>query len=57
MIDTTFAHHKHYFLSTRNIERACFTVLDLTINNAFKVSNDPAIQGWHAGMSVMFILD
>jgi hypothetical protein len=57
MINTTFAHHKHYFLFMRNIERACFTDLDSTINDAIKVSNNPAIQGWHAGMSVMFILD
>jgi hypothetical protein len=57
MIYTRFAHRKHYFLSMGNIERACFTILDLTINNAFKVSNNPAIQGWHAGMSMMFILD
>jgi hypothetical protein len=53
----SFAHHKHYFLSTRNIERACFTALDLTIEDAFKVSNNPTNQGWHAGMSVMSILD
>jgi hypothetical protein len=56
-IDTMFVHHKHYFLSMRNIERACFTILNSTINNAVKVSNDPAIQGWHAGMSIMFTLD
>jgi hypothetical protein len=57
IFEMTFTHHKHYFLSMRNIEQACFTALDSSINNAFKVSNDPAIQGWHAGMSCMFILD
>ncbi len=41
----------------RNIEHACFTALDSSINDAFKVSKDPAIQGWHVGMSCMFILD
>jgi hypothetical protein len=56
-INMTFAHCKHHFLSMRNIKRACFTILDSTINDAFKVLNDPAIQGWHAGMSMMFILD
>jgi hypothetical protein len=56
-INTMFARQKHYFLSMRNIERACFTILDSPINNAFQVSNNSAIQGWHAGMSVMFILD
>jgi hypothetical protein len=56
-IDTQFARQKHYFLSLQNIERACFTVLDASINDAFKVSTDPTITGWHAGMSVRDILD
>jgi hypothetical protein len=56
-IDTTFNCCKHYFLFLRNIKRVCFTMLDFSINDAFKVSNDPTIQGWHAGMSVMFILN
>ncbi len=41
----------------QNIERACFTALDASINNAFKVSNDPNVRGWHAGMRVINILD
>jgi hypothetical protein len=41
----------------QNIERACFTALDSSINDAFKVSNDPTVQGWHAGMRVIDILD
>jgi hypothetical protein len=40
-----------------NIERACFTALDASINDAFKVSNDPAIQGWHSNMRIINILD
>jgi len=56
-IDTLFNQRKHYFLSMQNIERACFTALDSSINDAFKVSNDPTIQGWHAGMRVIDILD
>jgi hypothetical protein len=56
-IDTCFARVKHYFLSMRNIERACFTALNASINDAFKVSNDPTIQGWHFGMQVINILD
>jgi len=56
-IDTLFNHRKHYFLSMQNIERACFTALDSSINDAFKVSNDPTVQGWHAGMRVIDILD
>ena len=56
-IDTQFARQKHYFLSLQNIERACFTLLDASINDAFKVSTDPTIRGWHAGMTVRDILD
>jgi hypothetical protein len=41
----------------QNIERACFTALDASINDAFKVSNDPNVRGWHAGMRVIDILD
>jgi hypothetical protein len=41
----------------QNIERACFTALDSSINDAFKVSNNPTVQGWHAGMRVIDILD
>jgi hypothetical protein len=51
-IDMHFAHQKHYFLPLQNIQRACFTALNAIINNAFKVSTNAAIQGWHAGMTV-----
>jgi hypothetical protein len=59
------AHQKHavdmdgagYYHCMRNIEQACFTALYASVNNAFKVSNDPPIQGWHTGMQVIDILD
>jgi hypothetical protein len=56
-IDSLFNRRKAYYLSMQNIERACFIALDASVNNAFKVSNDPAVQGWHAGMRVIDILD
>jgi hypothetical protein len=56
-IDMTFNCRKHYFLLMRNIEHMCFTKLYSSINDAYKVSNDPTILGWHARMSVMFILN
>jgi hypothetical protein len=64
-IDTHGAgYHRHYiclqeahFLSKQNIERTCFTALGACVNDAFKVSNDPPILGWHAGMHVINILD
>jgi hypothetical protein len=56
-IDTLFNHRKHYFLLMQNIKHACFMALDSSSNDAFKVSNDPTVQGWHAGMRVINILD
>ena len=41
----------------QNIERACFMALDSSINDALKLLNDPTVQGWHAGMRVIDILD
>ena len=55
--DTQFARQIQYFLSLQNIECACFTVLNASINDTFKVLTDPTIRGWHAGMSVRDILD
>jgi hypothetical protein len=56
-IKSLFNQCKHYFLSMQNIKRACFRALDASINDAFKVSNDPNIRGWHVGMQVLDILD
>jgi hypothetical protein len=56
-INTMFSHCKHYYQSMLNIKRACFTALDASINIVFQVSNNPTIQGWHAGMSTMVILN
>jgi hypothetical protein len=56
-IDTMFSREKHYYHSMKNIKRACFTALDSSINDAFKVSNNVAIIGWHKGMTVQEILD
>jgi hypothetical protein len=56
-INTHFACEKHYFLLMKNIKRACFTALDASVNDTFKVYNDPAIQGWHAGMQGIDILE
>jgi hypothetical protein len=41
----------------RNIERTCFTALNTSVNNTFKVSNVANRCGWHAGMKVINILD
>jgi hypothetical protein len=57
LIDTLFNRHKHYFLLMQNIKHACFMALDASINNAFKVSNDQNVRGWHARMRVIDILN
>jgi hypothetical protein len=44
-IDTRFACKKHYFSSMQNIKRLCFSALDASTNDAFKVSNNPTIKG------------
>ena len=41
----------------QNIVCVCFTALDGSINDAFKVSNDPNVQRWHGGMRVIDILN
>jgi hypothetical protein len=41
----------------QNIEQACFNTLEASIKDAFKVSNNPAMTGWHAGMTKGKILD
>ena len=41
----------------QNIERVCFTALDSSVNDAFKLSNIPNVRGWHAGMRVINIVD
>ena len=56
-IDILFNRHKHSFLLIQNIERTCFTALDASINDAFKVLNNPNVRGWHAGIRVIDILD
>ena len=57
MINRMFTHHKNYFMSIWNIKHTCFTTLDASINDALKVLADPAIQGWHAKMCVIDILN
>ena len=56
-VDSLFNQRKAYFLLMQNIECACFTALNASINDAFKVSNDPNMQGWHTGMRLLDILD
>jgi hypothetical protein len=40
-----------------NIRRAVFNCLDDGIDDAFKVSNDPALTGWNASMEPREMFD
>jgi hypothetical protein len=56
-INSLFNCRKAYFLPMQNIKQTCFTTLDASVNNAFKVSNNPVVRGWHTGTRVINILD
>ena len=49
-IDAQFKRTKNYYDSYLNICRAVFNILDDNIDDAFKVSNDPALVGWNQSM-------
>ncbi len=52
-----FDHTKNYFNSYNNIHRACFKMLNDSIPEEFKVSNNPALTGWNSTMSILDILN
>jgi hypothetical protein len=55
--EATFVRDKNYFLSYKNITRACFRMLDANVLAQFKVSNNAALTGWNTTMSIIDILD
>ena len=57
MIDAAFERDKNYFLSYKNIYRACFRMLDALVPPSFKVSNVPALLGWNTTMSIESIMN
>jgi hypothetical protein len=56
-IDAAFTRDKNYYLSFKNISRACFKMLDDSISNQFKVSNTPNLTGWNSTMMIIVILE
>jgi hypothetical protein len=52
----TFDRDKNYFLSYKNIARACFCMLDANVSAQFKVSNNATLTGWNSTMSIIDIL-
>ena len=57
MIDSRFNREQNYWLSYLNIRRAVYNLLDDNIDDAFKVSNNPALVGWNPTMEVREIFD
>jgi hypothetical protein len=56
MADAIFLQNKNYFLSCKNINRACFKMLDKNIQLQYKVSNVTNMTGWNSTMGVCMIL-
>jgi hypothetical protein len=50
MIDANFEREKNYFISYKNIYRACFRMLVELVPNPFKVSKNFALLGWNTTM-------
>jgi hypothetical protein len=57
MIDAAFGQDKNYYLSMKNINRACFKMPNDSISNQFKVSNTPNLTGWNSTMTILDILE
>ena len=56
-IDSNFICEQNYWLSYKNIKRACYNVLDKTIDDAFKFSPDPNLTGWNPSMEIIEIME
>jgi hypothetical protein len=56
-IDAQFKCAKNCYDSYLNIRRAVFNILDDNIDDAFKVSNDPALVGWNQSMEPREMFD
>jgi hypothetical protein len=56
-IDADFVLCRNYWLSYLNIERACYNILDETIDDAFKFSPDPNLTGRNPSMEIIDIME
>jgi len=56
-IDARFKRAKKYWESYQNIQCAVFNCLADGVNNAFKVSNDPALAGWNPSIKPREMFD
>ena len=56
-INANFKRAKHYWDSYQNIRHAVFNILDDIIDDAFKVSKDPALTRWNQSMEPREMFD
>ena len=56
-IDARFIRERSYWLSYQNIKRACYNMLNDSIDDAFKFSPDPDLTGWNPMMKIIEIMD
>ncbi len=56
-IDASYNSARNYWRTYLNIKRACYNMLNDTIDDAFKVSNNPALTGWNPSMNIIDMLD
>ena len=57
MIDATFLRDKNYFLSYKNIDRACFRICFMrTLEHNTRFQTNPTLTGWNSTMSILDIL-
>jgi hypothetical protein len=57
MIDARFIRARNYYLLYRNIQRACYNVLDNNIDDAFKVLDNPVLERWNLSMELRKIFN
>jgi len=55
--DAIFLCNKNYYLSYKDINCACFKMLDENVQPQYKVSNVTTMTGWDATMGVRLILE
>jgi len=55
-IGNNFVRERNYWLLYKNIKRACYNILNETIDAAFKFSPDPNLTGWNPSMEVIDIM-
>ena len=56
-IEANFARSQNYWLLYQNVKQACYNVLNESIDDTFKFSNNPNLTGWNQWMGIMTILD